>query len=78
MNRSTIMSDAAQEQLPELLALWEGDREFLVATLSESLTNADNDAEFIATPNRSWEEIKSGKENGIPGDEVLAEARNRH
>ena len=76
--RGNPMSETAQKLLPELLALPVGDRVLLTEALAHSVPeDEEDDSEFIAMLNRRWDDIVSGREKGIPGDEVMAEARKR-
>lgn len=74
-----VMSEAVEKLLPTLLALPERDRELIVEVMSESLAgHTDVDGEFLTKLNQRLDDITSGREQGIPGDEVMAEARRRY
>ena len=72
------MTETVQQLLPTLLALSESERGMIVDVLNESLPFDDAvDPEFLAMLNRRWDDIKSGRDLGISGDEVMAEARKK-
>jgi putative addiction module component (TIGR02574 family) len=75
------MSEIAEQLMPTLLSLPYEDRELIIHRLYESLQEApdvEKDPAFIADLNRRIEEIKSGKVQGIPAEEVFRRLREKY
>jgi putative addiction module component (TIGR02574 family) len=75
------MTEAAEKLKAELAALPAEDREELAHFLFDSLEeepDPGSDEAWIVELDRRWKEIESGKEVGIPGEEVLRRVREKY
>ncbi len=77
------MTEAAEKLKAELAALPPEDRAELAHFLMESLdeheeTDPDWDAAWAIELERRWKEIESGKEKGVPAEEVFRRLREKY
>jgi putative addiction module component (TIGR02574 family) len=77
------MTEAAEKLKAELATLPAEDRAELAHFLMESLdedekADLDWDAAWTAELERRWKEIESGKEKGVPADEVFRRLREKY
>jgi putative addiction module component (TIGR02574 family) len=76
------MTETAEHLKAALSQLSREDRaalaRFLITSLDEDEADADDDDAWAAEIQRRVEEIDSGKESGIPVEEVLAELRAKY
>lgn len=75
------MTKTAQKLKKELAALSSGDREEILEflrDLQDGEVVPDESEEWAAELERRWKEVESGKDPGIPGEQVFAELRAKY
>ena len=71
------MSEIAEKILPTLYAMTQEDRAYIAHCLMDTL-DEDEEAEFIAELNRRVANYLSGKDPGIPAEEVHRNLREKY
>jgi putative addiction module component (TIGR02574 family) len=72
------MSNAARKLLPSLLTLSRTDKEFLAQQLIDSIQEDHEDSMLVVELNRRMEELRSGKVQPIPSEEVHRKLREKY
>lgn len=73
-----MMSDAVKKLLPKLDALSLEDKALVAQRLIDSIEEEDEDALFVAELNRRMDDYLSGKDKGIPAEEVHRQLREKY